>query len=186
MPLPIWVSIELWDFGMLSAFYKGMIVSDKAEIAKKYGISNFQVMESWLRSMNYVRNVVAHHSRLWNRNLVDQPKLPRKGEMPLFDAFIGNTRVISRSYIVLCILSYFMRYVCPKSSWQARLADLIHSFPKSMYVSIQDMGFPEDWEENALWKAKDRYRLLAQECEKLDINFEQELADEGTLASHKE
>lgn len=78
LPLPIWVSVELWDFGMLSTFFKGMQVADKDLIAAKYGIQDFTVMESWLRTLNYVRNVAAHHSRLWNKNLIDQPKLPKK------------------------------------------------------------------------------------------------------------
>jgi abortive infection bacteriophage resistance protein len=71
LPLPIWVSVELWEFGMLSTFYQGMSVVDKSVIAMKYGVPDWQVMQSWLRSLNFVRNVAAHHSRLWNKNLVD-------------------------------------------------------------------------------------------------------------------
>jgi abortive infection bacteriophage resistance protein len=89
LPLPIWVAIELWDFGLMSVFYQGMIVSDKFVLAKKYNIPDWQVMESWLRCLNYTRNVSAHHSRLWNRNLIDQPKLARKGMMPEFDFLLA-------------------------------------------------------------------------------------------------
>lgn len=89
LPLPIWVSVELWEFGMLSTFYQGMSVVDKSVIAAKYGVPDWQVMESWLRSMNFVRNVAAHHSRLWNKNLVDQPKMPSAGDIPAFDPIIG-------------------------------------------------------------------------------------------------
>lgn len=152
LPLPIWVAIELWDFGLLSTFYKGMIVQDKKNVAAKYDIPDFQIMESWLRCLNYVRNVVAHHSRLWNRNLVDQPKLAKKGTMPTFDLFIGKVQVTSRIYIVLCILSHFMQNISPRSTWRKRLVDLIRSFPKTNYVSINDMGFPEYWEQQEFWK----------------------------------
>lgn len=151
-PLPIWVAIELWDFGLLSTFYKGMAVKDKAEIAAKYHIPDWQVMESWLRCLNYVRNVVAHHSRLWNRNLVDQPKLPKKGAMPAFDSLIGNIHSSSRVYIVLKILAHFMKCVCPRSSWQKRLIHLIHLFPTTDYVKLKDMGFPDEWESDPCWK----------------------------------
>lgn len=152
LPLPIWVAIELWDFGMLSTFYKGMTVNDKMTIAVKYGIRDWQIMESWLRCLNYVRNVAAHHSRLWNRNLIDQPKLPKKGSIPQFDCLIANTHTTSRIYIVLCILAYFMDYVCPRSSWINRVTDLLHSFPENLHVHIQDMGFPKDWEHHTPWK----------------------------------
>lgn len=151
MPLPIWVAIELWDFGMLSTFYKGMKIEDKTAIAKKYGISDCQVIESWLRCLNYVRNVAAHHCRLWNKNLVSQPKLPKKGEIPTFDLYIGQISITSRLYIALCILAHFMHYVCPRSSWCNRVKELIYSFPESLHISIQNMGFPGDWEQHAFW-----------------------------------
>ncbi len=154
LPLPIWVAIELWDFGLLSTFYKGMAVKDKAEIAAKYNILDWQIMESWLRCLNYVRNVVAHHSRLWNRNLIDQPKLPKRGEILAFNPLIGNIHITSRVYIVLCILAHFMGYVCPRSSWQTRLVSLIQAFPKTPHVDIKDMGFPKDWEQHVFWKER--------------------------------
>lgn len=153
LPLPIWVAIELWDFGLLSVFYQGMAVNDKAVIANKYNISDWQIMESWLRTLNYVRNVVAHHSRLWNRNLIDQPKLAKNGEMPAFDQFIGNIHMTSRVYVVMCILAHFMRVICPRSTWHMRVVELMGSFPKSDHLDIQDMGFPKDWEQHEFWKA---------------------------------
>lgn len=152
LPLPIWVAIELWDFGLLSVFYKGMTVKDKAVIANKYNIQDWQIMESWLRSLNYVRNVAAHHSRLWNRNLIDQPKLPKLGAIPSFDSLIGKTQITSRVYVVLCILAHYMKIICPRSSWQMRVVELIQSFPNSNHVSIQDMGFPTKWEQQIFWK----------------------------------
>ena len=86
-----------------------MSVKDKANIAKKYNIPDWQIMESWLRSLNYVRNVVAHHSCLWNRNLIDQPKLAKLGTMPAFDSFSGigfsevqNMFIFTNSINLLC------------------------------------------------------------------------------------
>ena len=104
LPMPIWVSVEIWDFGMLSTFYQGMSVADKSAIASKYVVPDWKVMESWFRTLNFVRNVAAHHSRLWNKNLVDQPKLPAKGTMPDFDSLIGEPNISSRLFVVLCIL----------------------------------------------------------------------------------
>lgn len=153
LPLPIWVSVELWEFGMLSMFYQGLAVADKSAIATKYGVPDWQVMESWLRSLNFVRNVAAHHSRLWNKNLVDQPKLPALGGILEFDPLIGKPDVTSRPYIILCILIYFMRRVSPNSSWPKRLRDLLDAFPAVPNLAVADMGFPSDWETHAFWKA---------------------------------
>jgi abortive infection bacteriophage resistance protein len=114
LPLPTWVTIELSDFWLLSVFYKDMAVKDKTVISQKYDISDWQIMESWLRALNYVSNVVAHHSRLWNRNLIDQPKLGKTGDMPAFNALIGNTHSTSRVYVVLCILAHYISFICPR------------------------------------------------------------------------
>lgn len=152
LPLPIWVAIELWDFGLLSTFYQGMTQMDKDHIAKKYNIHNGNLMESWLRTLNYIRNVVAHHSRLWNRNLIDQPKLPKPQEMSPFNHLIGNIQTTSRVYVALCILVHFIKNICPRSTWCNRMIELIDSFPTTEYFKIKDMGFPNSWKNEELWK----------------------------------
>jgi abortive infection bacteriophage resistance protein len=63
-PLPIWIAVELWDFGMLSKFLSGMRHDDLASIAARYIIPRPELLTSWMRSMNFVRNTCAHHSRL--------------------------------------------------------------------------------------------------------------------------
>lgn len=151
LPLPIWVAVELWEFGMLSIFFQGMTVPDKREIAAKYGISDWQIMESWLRALNFVRNVAAHHSRLWNKNLIDQPKLPKRGDIPQFDPLIGKQDIASRLYVMLCIMSFFMRRICPNSSWPQRVSQLLKQFPEIPSSNVADIGAPSDWETHGFW-----------------------------------
>lgn len=42
-------------------------------------------MASWLASLNYVRNVTAHHARLFNRKLQNAPARPKVGQVPALD-----------------------------------------------------------------------------------------------------
>lgn len=151
LPLPIWVSIEIWEFGMLSTFFEGMVIADKAAIAAKYEVPDWKIMQSWLRALNFVRNVAAHHSRLWNKNLVDQPKLPKRGEMSDFDPLAEQPEIGSRLYVVLCILIFLMRRIGPNSSWPQRLRQLLDEFPVLPSQTIRDMGFPSDWKTQPLW-----------------------------------
>lgn len=151
-PFPLWVAVELWEFGMLSTFYQGMQVADKNAIATRYGLPDGQLLQSWLRALNFVRNVAAHHSRLWNKNLVDQPKLPRAGAVPAFDPLIAQPAVASRLFVMLCILLHLMRVVSPNSSWPVRLRQLLDSFPAAPGLSLADMGFPVGWEKQPLWR----------------------------------
>lgn len=74
--LPIWAAVEMWEFGQLSKLFAGMKYADQTYIAKKYGLPQGNHLASWLRTLNLVRNVAAHHSRLWNRNITELPSFP--------------------------------------------------------------------------------------------------------------
>ncbi|WP_308701643.1 Abi family protein [Pseudomonas poae] len=113
----LWVVCGLWDFGTLSTLYSGMTEGDQDEISTAYGISNGRVFASWLRSLNYLRNVCAHHSRLWNRNIIDQPKLPPAEQVPALSVFHEDAHRGARPFMLLCITHHLMRAINPASSW---------------------------------------------------------------------
>ena len=153
LPLPIWVSIEVWDFGLLSNFFAGMLETDKRALAQRFGVPDPAVMESWLRTLNYVRNLAAHHSRLWNRNMIDQPKMPSAGDIPMFDPVLATINV-ARPYASLCIISYLMKQICPNSSWQARMVNLFSRFPEvpAPPTDISATGCQPGWEREGFWQ----------------------------------
>lgn len=147
--LPIWVAVEIWDFGAVSQLFAMMKVADKQKIAEKYGVSYFQVFESWLRALNYLRNITAHHSRLWNRNIIDQPKLPTLGKIDWCDGFIGQADLIAKPFLLLAIVNHFMKIICPATQWNNRVAAHINSFPElhsDKQITASDMGLVDEWE----------------------------------------
>lgn len=152
LPLPIWIAIELWDFGLLSHFYSGLATPHCIAIATRFSVPNWNLMKSWLRSLNYVRNVIAHHGRLWNLNLADNPSLPNLGVMPDFDSLVSLPHVNTRIYGICCILSHFSKVVNSQSSWPQYLTELVQNFPNITHAKVQDMGFPGNWETHAFWK----------------------------------
>ena len=97
--LPIWVAVETWDFGALSQLFAMMKVKHQTQIAMKYGVADWEAFQSWLRSLNYLRNICAHHSRLWNRNIVDQPSLPEAGALGVAGQTEGQQSFRSRAYL---------------------------------------------------------------------------------------
>ncbi len=151
LPLAIWVACEAWDFGCMSNLFAGMKEADQDQIATQYGLGNGRVFASWLRSLNYLRNVCAHHSRLWNRNIVDQPKLPPLGEVPALEGFQGDVHAVRRArpFLLLCICQHLMQTIHPGSTWGARLKNLLEQdFPDLSHVglTLQGMGVDEGWE----------------------------------------
>ncbi len=151
LPLPIWIAIELWDFGALSHFYSGLQVTDRAIIAQNFGIPNSILLRSWLHSLNYCRNIIAHHGRLWNRNLVVYPRLPFVGKISAFDALDRRTDVDKRLYSILCILSYLLDTINPNFNWKNRVVALANSFPAMPHAKLSDAGFPPNWKTHSFW-----------------------------------
>jgi len=150
-PLPIWIATELWDFGQLSTFYSGLNTPHRVTIASTFGIRDWSVMESWLKSLNYIRNIIAHHGRLWNKALVIQPGLPAPGLISDFDILLQNSTINTRIYFICCILSHFSRMMNSQSMWPRQLRNLINEFPPMSHASIQNMGFPLDWQSHGFW-----------------------------------
>jgi abortive infection bacteriophage resistance protein len=148
--MPIWIACELWDFGALSFLYSGLLKPDQTAIARKYGIE-FQVMESWLRTINVARNTCAHHARLWNKPTVIQPRWPSPTQAPLLNHIHGNTHALTRLYGSACILQYLLSSINPTTSWANRLKALCKEFPKSSAVNLRAAGFPPTWETEVLW-----------------------------------
>lgn len=59
----------------LSKLYKNLKhqLPEKSAIAKEMGLNLHSELSSWLEAITYVRNIIAHHSRLWSRNMVKRP-----------------------------------------------------------------------------------------------------------------
>ena len=154
LPLPIWVACEVWDFGCMSTLFAGLTTEMQDNIAAAYGVSDGRVFASWLRSLNYLRNVCAHHSRLWNRNVVDQPKLPAVSEVTALDGFQGNPNASlrARPFVLLCICQHLMTVINPSSGWGKRLVSLLQKdFPDLRHVglTLHGMGVDASWEQRA-------------------------------------
>lgn len=147
--LPIWVSTEIWDFGMLSKLFAGMTRDDQNIIAAKYGAANGPAFASWLRGLNFVRNVSAHHSRLWNTNVLERAA-------PIHDDNNWKKLKNERPFFYFCIMQKLMHVICPNSSWAARFAKLIGEFPEVRCgaVSLADFDLIESWESWDLWGLK--------------------------------
>ena len=144
--LPIWVSTEIWDFGMLSKLFSGMQRVDQDKIAQKYGAVSGMTFETWLRAFNFIRNVSAHHSLLWNSNVLERAS-PIKD-----DIFLAKLRT-ERAFIYFCLMQKLLLVICPNSSWGQRFSDLMDDFPevRCKAVSLNDFDLPEDWRTWELW-----------------------------------
>ena len=147
--MPLWMIVEIMSFGKMLTFFKGVDYIIRRDIADYYGIADI-VLESWLLSLNIVRNICAHHGRLWNRVFRIKPMIPKIQKHPLWHTpcSFDNDRV----FAVLTIMRYFLKLIAPRSQWHQRLKKLFQDYPE---ISLASMGFPEKWEEHEIWKEGD-------------------------------
>lgn len=149
--LPIWVAVELWDFGMLSRFFAGMEYRDRQRLAMQFGAVSGEVMRSWLRAFNFVRNVAAHHARLWNRRSPDIPVLPPVDRCRWLASLHDHPDATSKMFGLLSCLLVMMRSIQPGSEWPDQLTAHWRTFPSSPLVTVAAAGFPPDWSTLPLW-----------------------------------
>ncbi|MCX6148409.1 MAG: Abi family protein [Candidatus Kapabacteria bacterium] len=140
---PSWILLEVASFGSLSQLYKNLLPYDKRTISNNYKLPEV-VFETWLHSFVYIRNLCAHHSRLWNRELTIKPKRLENPKLPFTNNHTNNRKIF---YVVLMI-KYFINIINPMSSFKIRLVNLIKEYPQ---IDISEMGFISDWDIEDIW-----------------------------------
>ena len=150
--MPVWVVTEAWDFGLLSKFFAGMRYKDQLQIASIYGLPDAKYLVSWLRAINFARNVSAHHSRLWNRNFPDTPSFPPSQPHHRLHHLVADSNARTRIYGTLCVLRSMLSVIAPTNDWARRTRAHCLTFPTTPLISISQAGFPVGWETSALWR----------------------------------
>lgn len=144
---PCYKTFEILSLGTLSKIYSNLKneLECKKRIAVEFDLPNVNFCVSWMNTFNVIRNICAHHSRLWNRNIHIPPKSLSKPESIFIK--IPND-VISLYYSLSCIL-YVLNKISPGHSIKDKL---VHLFDNNT-ERLNEMGFPKDWQEQPLWKS---------------------------------
>nr|VFK62064.1 MAG: Abortive infection bacteriophage resistance protein [Candidatus Kentron sp. TC] len=144
---PIWVICEIISLGLLSRWFGNLNSGEvRGAIAKTYGLDD-RVMESLLRHLAYVRNLCAHHGRIWNRKFTITVKIPKSKPARLIRAF--NLDEKRNLYNTLVLLSHSMDVINPSNEWKEHLLHLIDEHE----VNVSSMGFPANYREYDIWKS---------------------------------
>lgn len=144
---PAWMSLEVVSMGLLSQIYKNFRRSDiKRKIARAFGLPHEQFLENWMHVFSNLRNICAHHGRIWNRRFVVEPKIPDNTPAP----FLSNTRIhTNKLYASLSCMQYLLIGISPGSDFSKQLTALLDTCPLNQ---LSDMGFPENWKEETIWQ----------------------------------
>ena len=143
--LPIWMLIELMDFGSMLTFFRGVNDDIKKRIASEVGQPD-RVIGSWLLALNTVRNRCAHHSRLWDWQVGTPVHVPQQRKFPAWHlpAFPND-----RIGIILTLSRYWLNTISPANRWTRRVFSHFDEFPA---IDLAKMGLPLEWRNHPLWK----------------------------------
>ncbi len=146
---PSWMSLEVSSFGLLSLLYKNLKnAPEKKAVAHHFGLKSPEVLANWMHNLSDIRNIAAHHGRLWNRRLTTHLTIPQKtlNLFPKNKSFHTN-----KLYASLTAISFLLKQIETSTTFNAQLLKLLNSCP---IPQEKEMGFPADWKSESFWKAK--------------------------------
>lgn len=161
---PVWAMAETLSLGALSRWYKATKDNKvKMAVARAFSMPTVEIMEGVLHELTYIRNLCAHHSRLWNRKMTlqlpnikklkaymqQEPSLDGNGQPKLKADGTVAMQLKREIYNYLLVMLVMMQKTSPDSSWQQRLATHIN---KATTAQQQAMGFPANWQTLAIWQ----------------------------------
>lgn len=79
---PIWTLKEFLTFGASSRLYQCLEGSIRTAIARQFGIASDAIFKDWVECLVDLRNICAHHDRLFNRRFQKQPPNYRRAGVP--------------------------------------------------------------------------------------------------------
>ncbi len=146
--LPLWMVVEVMTFGQLFTFFRNLNRTEQQSISKNFDLYP-PVMISWLHSLNFIRNVCAHHARLWNRELSIRPLIPdQRHHAEWHTPFTPDNR---RTFTILMLANYLLGKIDSENQWQDRFLSLLSLYPE---IPLNWMGVPKNWQESPLWKGR--------------------------------
>lgn len=145
---PSWFVAEIMSFGQLSRWY-GLLKDPKlrAQIAAPFGLHD-TLVSPLMQNLSVVRNICAHHNRLWNRRFKQPLAVPKKPAH--LAASMDKTATIGpvALYNTLTMLLFLMGKIVPNSTLPADLKAHLLTHPTG---DLAATGFPADWQARPLW-----------------------------------
>jgi abortive infection bacteriophage resistance protein len=155
---PLWVMVELMSLGQLSQMYKNIKRrKDRNAISAKYGLDS-SILQSYIHQLTIIRNISAHHGRLWNRRFTFNIKIPKNVKYFSDSIYQDGLHIkkrgkeiyvpVKKIYNSLVFLKYMLDIIEPLHDWDFRLKEIIEKYG----IDVHFMGFPKDWEKLPVWR----------------------------------
>jgi abortive infection bacteriophage resistance protein len=121
---------------MLSRFYVDLPTHDQKQLAKELFGLNPKILSSWLRCCTDLRNICAHHGRLYYRLF------------PAVPAGLPSLEEKDRRHIFGILMALKILYP-DKPTWNSEVFNAIDNLVTEYQADIKmwHIGFPKNWRE---------------------------------------
>lgn len=119
---PIWTMKEFLTFGATARIYQCLDSAVQSAVAAQFGVGSSDVFTSWIEALVDLRNICAHHDRLFNRSFQKQPKRFRKANVPVSSP--------NKLRAILECLDYLLSHRGTRSQIAAIASEIISKHPK--------------------------------------------------------
>ena len=145
-----WIIFEVATFGTLSKIYKNLKhqLPQKAIVANEMGLNLHSELSSWLEAISYLRNIIAHHSRIWSRNMVKRPTLIIN---PRFQWLQNGITPVQekKPFYVIAAMVYLCNAIDLNNDIKSKLITLFQQNPN---IPIFKIGFFNNWQNEPIWQ----------------------------------
>lgn len=152
--LPLWIACEVMSMGSISHLYHGLLPDIQRLINSELEIHQY-TLTNWMHVITYLRNLCAHHCRLWNRKLTIKPYIPNKD--PRWTVLeLDNQRLFTSIAMA--------EWICQKAKISFCFINDIHSIMRR--ISIIDprfsdmMGVPANREIGMCWEVGSMNKVI--------------------------
>lgn len=158
---PFWVLAEVLDFADVSRLFEGLpardqrCISEGLEIVPDLGqlslnqqrkVKALPPLVRWMEQLTVVRNVCAHHGRLWNKKFTPAPTVALRTQREFNGLPEGQSE---RIFGALTVMAHLLRMASPGTSWPDKISQVINSdFLRNPLVDPAAMGLPNNWSGN--------------------------------------
>jgi abortive infection bacteriophage resistance protein len=113
------------------------------------GVHSPHVFSGWLESIAYIRNLIAHHSRLWSRTMIKRPSLQLNNPAGAWFSQPLRQGQLDKPFSTISCMVYLCNFLNHSQDIKRQIVDLIHSHP---HVPVYKYGFFNNWRNEPLWK----------------------------------
>ncbi len=162
---PFWVISELSTLGQIKEFFENLkedasppfpattlpksTVLDKMA-QRRFGAKHFRDLAKWVHMLRDVRNVCAHHGRLWNKNFLAPPSIQHFVSKPFPTVAGGASPKTNSVYAALVVIRVMCKAAGIVDGIKPELTRLFAQFPEAALHKVS-MGMPADWDADSVW-----------------------------------